>query len=296
MLDAKAENTRRAYRSDWRTFERWCEGHGLEALPASGDTVALYLAARADAGARVSTLSRALASISEAHRAGGHPVPREASAVKAVLQGIRREQGTAPHQKSPLLLLELKAMLEQISADTLKGCRDRALLLVGFAAALRRSELVGLQLEDLRFTSRGLELLIRRSKTDQEGEGQRIGIPHGYHPETCPVRALSAWLQRSGIHAGRVFRGINRHGQLGDALTDRSVALLIKAAAQKAGLPAADYSGHSLRAGLATQAAISGKGERTIMAQTRHRSPTMVRRYIRDSDLWRDNAADGIGL
>jgi integrase len=213
-----------------------------------------------------------------------------------VLAGIRRAKGTAPDAKAPVLIGDLRAMVAALPAGLL-GARDRALLLIGFAGAFRRSELVGLDVEDLTFSSDGLAVTLRRSKTDQEGAGRKIGIPYGSNPDTCPVRALQAWLDASVITAGPIFRSVNRHGQLQPGrLSDRAVALIVKRCVEAAGKDARKFAGHSLRAGLATAAAIGGASERSIMAQTGHRSVMMVRRYIRDGSLFRENAAARVGL
>ena len=181
--------------------------------------------------------------------------------------------------------------------EGLLGIRDRALLLVGFAGAFRRSELVGLDIADLDFNHDGLTVTLRRSKTDQEGEGRKVGLPYGSNPSTCPVRSLQAWIEASAIEAGPVFRSVNRHGRLQpDRLSDKAVALVVKRRAEAAGLDPSRYAGHSLRAGLATAAANAGVSERAIMAQTGHRSVQMVRRYIRDGSLFRENAAAKVGL
>lgn len=289
---ARTESTRRAYRSDWRAFSAWCEAEGLEALPASPETVALYLTARAGS-CKPSTLSRALAAISEAHRAAGAASPRSSGPVKAVLQGIRRAKGTAPAQKAPLSTGELRAMLAGLP-EGLLGLRDRALLLVGFAGAFRRSELVALAVEDVAQVEDGLEITLRRSKTDQEGQGRKVGVPFGSSPASCPVRALRAWVEAAGIASGPVFRSVDRHGHLGETLSPAAVALVVKRSASAAGLEASTVAGHSLRAGLATAAAKAGRSERAIMRQTGHRSSAMVRRYIRDAELFSENAAAGL--
>lgn len=181
--------------------------------------------------------------------------------------------------------------------DRLIGVRDRALLLLGFAGAFRRSELVALDLADVHAGHDGLTVVIRKSKTDQEGQGRKVGIPYGSHPHTCPVRAMATWREKSGLSEGALFRAINRHGQLqAGRLSDRAVALIVKRAALAAGLDATKYAGHSLRAGLATSAAQAGVSERSIMAQTGHKSVMVARRYIRDGSLFRDNAAAQVGL
>ena len=294
---AKAPATIRAYRADWRDFESWCSAHGLTSLPAAPGTVALYLAESADR-LKPATLTRRLAAISKAHSAAGNesPASMKHAAVKEVLSGIRRTKGTASACKAPLLVGQLKAALRD-SREDLLGIRDRALLLVGFAGAFRRSELVSLEVADIAFTDDGLVITLRRSKTDQEGESRKVGIPHGSKPATCPVRNLRAWLETAGISEGPVFRSVDRHGKLGVvALSGRAVALIVKRAARLAGLDAEVFAGHSLRAGLATSAAAAGASERSIMEQTGHRSVQMVRRYIRDGSLFRDNAAAHVGL
>lgn len=291
---AKSDNTLRAYRSDWADFSGWCERHGLPALPATDATVSAYLTEQAETHS-TSTLQRRISSISQAHKAAGHPSPTRGR-VATVWQGIRRAKGTAQKGKAPARTQEVRAMVAACG-DGLLGARDRALLLLGFAGAFRRSELVGLQVADLDFGADGLTVTLRRSKTDQEGAGQKVGIPYGSHPQTCPVRGLQAWLQAADITAGPVFRSVDRHGNVRlAALTGQSVALVVKKCAEAAGLDPAKFAGHSLRAGLATAAAEAGVSERIIAAQTRHRSLPMLRRYIREGNLFRENAAAEVGL
>jgi site-specific recombinase XerD len=294
--DARAQNTRRAYASDWGAFASWCAARALEARPAAPATVAAYLAHLADEGRKVATIERALVSISQAHRVVGHESPTKHPAVVEVRKGIRHRLGVAQRRVAPLVVAELRAASKRLGDDLL-GVRNRALLVLGFAAALRRSELVALNVEDLEFTADGLVVHVRRSKTDGEGEGAKVGAPFGSHPLTCPVRTVRAWLEAAGITAGPLFRELGRAGILGDdRLSDRQVANVVKAAAKAAGLDASRFSGHSLRAGLVTTAALAGKGERVIMKQTRHRTERMVRRYVRDAELFSENAASGIGL
>lgn len=293
---SKADATRRAYRSDWQAFAAWCEANSAPALPASPATVATYASHLANDGRKVSTIGRALVAISQAHKMAGETSPTSAAIVHETMKGIRRAKGSAPTAKAPVLVEQLRAMMTHLPPG-LAGRRDRALLALGFAGAFRRSELVALDVSDLAFTGDGLEVTIRRSKTDQEGHGEKIGVPYGGNPATCPVRAVRSWLDGSGIVEGPVFRSVDRWGNLSPArLTDRAVALVVKRYAEAVGLDPALFGGHSLRAGLATQAAKAGKAERAIMRQTRHRSVAMVRRYIRDADLFSDNAAAGIGL
>lgn len=306
---ARAENTRKAYQSDWRAFTAWCQDHDLAALPADPRTIVLYLADVAGAH-KVSTLERRLASISQAHKMAGHESPALTSRepLHSVWLGILREKAGRERARkvAPALTEDLRLMIAHLPREdpdvptsplTLSGQRDRALLLVGFAGALRRSELVGLGVGDVSFGAEGLRLIVRKSKTDQHGEGHVKGIRYGEHPETCPVRALRAWMRAAGIEHGAIFRSIDRHGNVASsALTGRSVARIIKRACRRAGLREEDFSGHSLRAGFTTQAARAGKPERVIMRHTGHKSERMVREYIREGTLFQENPTDGLGL
>lgn len=291
--------TRRAYRSDWRDFETWCRGHGEAALPATPDTVARYVT---DLGheLKASTLQRRLASISVAHRLAGHESPTHAELVHKTMRGIRRSKaqaGEAPDQKEAAVTAIVKRLVASFPDDTTAHLRNRALILLGFAGAFRRSELVALDASDLRFTNEGLIVRVRLSKTDQEGTGDEKGIPYGSRIQTCPVRTLRAWLDTAGISTGAIFRAVDRNGHVRKGrLSDHSVAAIIKEAAKRADLDPAAYAGHSLRAGLATAAAQAGVSERVIMAQTGHKSVQVARRYIRRGDLFRENAAAEVGL
>jgi site-specific recombinase XerD len=293
---AKAANTLKAYRIDWADFSEWCAVHRLAFLPAEPQTVALYLTDLARTH-KVSTLYRRLSGISQAHQAAGFPTPTTDAQVRLVFQGIRRTLGSAPVQKNAAITAEVRAMVETLSPTSVIGIRDRALLLVGFAGAFRRSELVSLDVADVAFNSDGLVVQVRRSKTDQEGLGRKIGLPFGSNPLTCPVRSLRAWLDVAAIASGPIFRPVDRHGNVSTQhLTDQSVALIVKRCAKAAGLDFEKYAGHSLRSGLATAAAMADVSERAIMAQTGHKSLPMVRRYIRDGSLFRRNAAAAVGL
>lgn len=294
--EARAPATRRAYRGGWRAWVVWCGDHNIVPMPASPESIAVYLAALADRGCAVATIERALVAISQAHRMAGHPSPRSNEALRSVLKGIRRRCGVAPRQKMALLPEQLREMIALLPENR-RGARDRALLLIGFAGALRRSELVALKLADAKFSADGLIITIRRSKADQEGAGREIGIPPGGRAETCPVRALRAWLDVSGIHEGPLFRAVDRHGRVAaNRMEAGSVARAVQRAAADAGLEARLFGGHSLRAGLVTAAARAGKAERVIMEQTGHRTVMMLRRYIRRGSLFVDNPAAGIGL
>ena len=292
---ARAPRTRQAYRAQWAQFLAFCEAHCLAPLPAAPATVALYLTGRAQAGRKVATLAQALAAISQAHQLAGFASPRTSAVVHETFQGIRRQHGSAPSQKAPLLDTQLHALLA-ILDDTpgLLALRDRALLLVGFAGAFRRSELVALQVDDLRFGPAGVLACLRRSKTDQEGHGRDVALPFASHASRCPVRTLERWLTLASIATGPVFRSVDRHGNVRGALSGRDVARVVKRTAAAAGLDPRPLAGHSLRAGLATSAAHAGKSAHTIMKTTGHRSVATVYKYIRDADLFRDHAVDGL--
>jgi site-specific recombinase XerD len=292
---SKAENTLRGYKSDWRHFCAWCQEQDVCPLPASAEAVAAYIAECAGR-LKVGSIQRRLNAIAEAHKAVGLESPTHNAIVRNTMKGIRRTMGTAPAQKTAALTADIRTMLD-MSDDGTIGIRDRALLLLGFAGAFRRSELVGLDVEDCAFGKDGLTVTLRRSKTDQDGAGRKIGIPYGSNPETCPVRTIQAWIEAAAISSGPLFRALNRHGRVQPGrLAGIDVARIVKKLAQRAGLEAAKYAGHSLRAGHATAAAASGASERSIMNQTGHRSVQMVRRYIREGSLFRENSAGKLGL
>lgn len=282
--NALSKNTRRAYKNDLAHFREW---GGV--IPAAPETVAAYLTDNA-INLSIATLQRRIVSISRAHTMQGYPDPVKNDLVKLTFRGIRRVHGRPQQQVSPILKEDLTVMLSHVP-DTMKGARDRALLMLGFCAALRRSELAAVRVEDLEFTTQGIVLTLPRSKTDQMGQGRKIGIPRG-RGRICPVGSVGFWLKQSSIESGPLFRAITKGGVLStDALSDRAVADIIKLYAEKAGLNPERYSGHSLRAGLATSAAQQGISSWKIRAQTGHRSETMLARYIRDGDLFTDNAA-----
>lgn len=295
---ARSERTRAAYRFQLEAFSAWLSAHGLGTAWAEPSTVALYIRHRATVGGargpwKVSSLAQALAAISEATKAAGLPSPRESSIVREEWKGLRRTVGTAPDRAAPLLAADLARVVDALP-DTVGGLRDRALLVLGFACALRRSELVALDVADLRFTRDGLVITVRRSKVDQEGEGTTIGAPYGSNPATCPVRSVRAWLEAAGVADGPVFRAVNRAGRIGGALDGTDVARIVRRSVARIGMDPAAFSGHSLRAGLATSASAAGRDDRAIMRQGRWRSRTMVDRYVREGSLFRDNAAAGL--
>jgi len=294
MNQSKSRNTRRAYKADWADFSQWAAERGFDALPAFPEAVGLYLTDRA-ATLKVSSLQRRLSAISQAHRLAGHKLDLQHPAIREVWQGIRRAHGAAQEGKAPVMTEDLRRMVGALP-DSLLGLRDRALLLAGFAGAFRRSELVGLDFGDVDFTSAGVVVTIRRSKTDQTGQGIVRGLPYGSNPETCPVRSLQAWIEAAGIEDGSLFRSITRHGRIGGRLSGKAVALVVKRAAKAAGLDPERFSGHSLRAGLATSAAAAGVDPVTIAGQTGHKRLDTLRGYIRLGSLFRDNAAGRVGL
>lgn len=295
MTAAKSSNTIKAYRKDWDNFCQFCEEAGLQSLPTDNNTVVSYLTVQAE-NHKVSTLERRIASISQAHQAAGYPTPTSDMQVRVLMQGIRRTNGTAQNQKAPAVSSDIKAMVATLP-DNLLGIRDRALILVGFAGGFRRSELVSLDFEDLDFKREGLIVNIRKSKTDQEQQGRKVGIPYGSNYDTCPVRSVQNWIEQSGLTSGPLFRSVNRHGNIQEGrLSDKAVSLIVKKYAQSAGLDASKYSGHSLRSGMATSAAMNGVSERAIMRQTGHKSEAMVRKYIREGSLFQGNAAAQLGL
>ncbi len=284
----KSDATRRAYRSDFDIFVAWCSARGVDSLPASPETVQVFLASQAIGKAKASTLNRRVAAIRYAHVLAGFEPPTNSELVKAELRGIRRTIGAAPEQKDAATADRVVAMVA-LTPDTLAGKRDRALLLLGFAGACRLSEVVALTVADLIEAPGGMRVVIRRSKTDQEGTGQEIAIPAG--GKLRAVEAVKAWLAAAGITEGPVFRSVNRGGRvLPDALTDRSVALIVKAYAERAGLDPTAYAGHSLRAGFLTSAAEAGANVFKMMEVSRHKSVDTLRGYVRRADLFKDHA------
>jgi site-specific recombinase XerD len=295
IRSSKAASTIRGYQGDWRDFCAWCDVRELKPLPAAPETIAAYIADGAER-LKPGSLERRLHAIAEAHKAMGLESPTHSSIVANTMKGIRRVKGTAQTQKAPALTEDIRAMVDVADTGVI-GTRDRAMILLGFAGAFRRSELVGLAVEDCAFNRDGLTIFLRRSKTDQTGDGRRIGIPYGSSPFTCPVRTIQSWLEQAGISTGPLFRAIHRHGQVQiGGLSGIDVARVVKKLATRAGLDASKFAGHSLRSGHATSAAIAGASERSIMNQTGHRSTQMVRRYIRDGNLFRENSAGKLGL
>ncbi len=285
---ARAENTLRAYRASLAAFSTWCAEHGREAVPATPETVAGFLADQAAAGRSAATVALRAAAIAFAHRAASLPNPCDSAEVTETLRGIRRERAQARRgqkRAAALTVERLAACLATLDRETLRGKRDAALLALGFALGARRSELVALDLADLEDDGEGLHVRIYRSKTDQAGEGAALYVPEASNAQLCAVRAVRAWLAAAGLAEGALLRWIVGRSAVGRRLTDRSVDLVVRRTASRAGLTGEGrYSAHSLRAGLVTTLAERGRTEVEIMRQSRHKSSAMVRSYTRPLD------------
>jgi site-specific recombinase XerD len=291
-----AASTARAYRRDWEAFAAWCADRGLDdPLLATPNHVAGYVADLVDAGRAAATIRRTVTSLSVGYKtAGREPSPAQAEVVRRALAAARRRLGTAQRKARPVATVELERLTARCP-DSLQGARDRAIILVGFAAALRRSELVALDVADLVVNDRGLEISIRRSKTARETEGAVVPVARGKMRAVCPVAAWTDWLAAAGLTAGPAFRRIDRHGHLHSRLTAAAVPLILTRAAQRAGLDLSALSAHSLRSGYVTTAAQRGHNERAIARVSRHRSLPVLRGYIHAADIWSDSATD-LGL
>jgi site-specific recombinase XerD len=288
----KAANTRKAYSADLAAFQAWCVAHHVAALPASAEIVAAFLSDEASRGIRASTIARRAAAIRYAHRLADLPAPTDDERVRAVVRGIRRTIGTAKAPRTPATNDRLLAMVAP-HTSTSAALRDRALLLLGFAGAFRRSELVALDVNDVEETAEGVRVTIRHSKTDQEGAGATVAIVRG--SVACPVEALKAWLGAAGITEGAIFRRVNKADKvLPERLTAQSVALIVKAHARRAGLDPRLFAGHSLRSGFLTSAARRGASIFKLIEVSRHKSIDSLRDYVRDAELFRDHAGAGL--
>jgi site-specific recombinase XerD len=292
----RSPNTLRAYRTDWTDFCRWCAALNCDALPATPSTVVLYLNDVAKV-AKFSTITRRISAIRQAHKMAGFESPTQNALVRELIANMRRTLQISPVAKRPVLVEDLKAMLGQLP-ETVLGIRDRALLLLGFSGAFRRSELVALDCEDLARGKQGLVATVRPKWIAGDDPTRTVIIPFGSGTEgTCPVTAVGMWQRAAGIESGALFRVLTRHGHiLNKRLSGEAVSLVVKRWVKYLGYNPAQFGGHSLRAGLATSAAMAGKPERAIMQQTGHRSLAAMRRYVREGNLFRENAAEGIGL
>ena len=286
LKSSKAANTLRAYKADYKDFALFCIKHGFKSMPTDPKVVSLYLTHLSQTS-KFSTLKRRLASISVIHRLSGHYIDTKHPMITENLMGIKRVKGSYQKAKKPILLNDLKSIVNVIDKDKneKRRSKNRALILIGFAGGFRRSELVAILYEDLDFVPEGVKIFVRRSKTDQSGEGMTKGIPYFSSQEYCPVISLKNWLETSKIKSGKIFD-----------ISDKSVALTVKKYTAIAGLDSNKYSGHSLRSGFATSTAELGAEERSIMAMTGHKTTQMVRRYIQDANLFKNNALNKIKI
>ena len=299
LKSSKANNTLRAYKSDFKDFGAFCAKHGLNSLPSEPKIVSLYLT-HLSKKSKISTLRRRLISISMVHRLKGYYLDTKHPIIVENLLGIRRVKGSIQIGKKPILINHLKLIINVINDQKtaeIKKLRDKSLILIGFGGGFRRTELVSIDYEDLEFVPEGLKINIKRSKTDQFGEGMTKGLPYFTNYTYCPVTNLKKLLEISGIKSGPIFRRFSKGSFLTDKrLTDQSVVLLIKEYLNLAGIENKDFAGHSLRSGFATAAAESGADERSIMAMTGHKSTQMVRRYIKESNIFKNNALNKIKI
>ena len=286
LKSSKASNTLRAYKADYKDFTRFCIKHGFKPMPSEPKIISLYLTHLSQTS-KFSTLKRRLASISVIHKLSGHYIDTKHPIITENLMGIKRVKGSYQKAKKPLLINDLKITIDVINKDKneKRKAKNKALILIGFAGGFRRSELVDILFEDIDFVSEGVKIFIKRSKTDQSGEGMTKGIPYFSNKDYCPVISLKNWLEKSGIKSGKIFD-----------MSDRSVALTVKKYTAIAGLDSNKYSGHSLRSGFATSAADLGAEERSIMAMTGHKTTQMVRRYIQEANLFKNNALNKIKI
>ena len=287
LRNSKSENTLRAYQSDYNDFSLFCSKNGFQAMPTQPKIIALYIT-HLSSYSKYSTLKRRLASISILHKTKGHYIDTKHPIIMENLMGIKRTNGSNQKGKKPLLINDLKILINAIDQSNEKDkrkIRDKALILIGFSGGFRRSELVDIEYEDLEFVSEGVKIFVKRSKTDQSGEGMTKAIPYFDNKNFCPVIALKNWIEIFDLKKSRIFN-----------ISDKSVALIIKKYANYAGLESHRYAGHSLRSGFATSTAESGAEERNIMAMTGHKSTEMVRRYIKEANLFKNNALNKIKI
>ncbi len=300
LQSSKSINTVRAYKSDFQDFSIFCIKNGFKSLPSDPKIVSLYLTQLSSKEVKMSTLKRRLVSIGVIHRIKGHYLDTKHPAIIENIMGIKRRKGSIQKGKKPLLISNLKTIINVIDQQKkyeIKKIRDRTIILVGFSGGFRRNEIVSLDYEDLDFVEEGVKIFIKRSKTDQYGEGTTKGLPYFDNPQYCPVLSLKKWIIISGIKAGSLFRRFSKGSKLSyNRLTDQTIALLIKEYLNLAGIDSKNYSGHSLRSGFATSAAESGAEERSIMNMTGHKSTEMVRRYIKEANLFKNNALNKIKI
>ena len=300
LQSSKANNTLRAYKSDFNDFSLFCAKNGFKSLPSDPKIVSLYLTYLSTKDSKISTLKRRLVSIGVIHKLKGYYLDTKHPSIIENIMGIKRRKGSIQKSKKPILISSLKEIINVIDDQNkkeIKILRDRSIILIGFSGGFRRNEIVSLDYDDLDFVSDGLKINLRRSKTDQFGEGFTKALPYFDNIQYCPVLSLKKWIEISKITSGAVFRRFSKGSKLSEnRLTDQTVALLIKEYLNLAGIDSKNYSGHSLRSGFATSAAESGAQERSIMAMTGHKSTEMVRRYIKEANLFKNNALKNIKI
>ena len=300
LQNSKANNTVRAYKSDFNDFELFCVKNGFKSLPSEPKIVSLYLTHLSIKDIKMSTLKRRLVSIGVIHKLKGLYLDTKHPSIIENIMGIKRRKGSIQKGKNPLLINNLKILINVIDEqkkEGIKKLRDRSIILIGFSGGFRRNEIVSLDYEDLDFVQEGLKIKLRKSKTDQFGEGAIKALPYFKNSQYCPVVSLRNWLDVAKINSGALFRRFSKGSRLTEKrLTDQTVALLIKEYLQLAGIDNKNYSGHSLRSGFATSAAESGADERSIMTMTGHKSSEMVRRYIKEANLFKNNALNKIKI
>ncbi|MDB9802724.1 tyrosine-type recombinase/integrase [Pelagibacteraceae bacterium] len=298
LKSSKAINTVRAYKSDFNDFGLFCAKNGFTNLPTDPKIVSLYLTYLSSKDVKISTIKRRLVSIGVIHRMKGHYLDTKHPVIIENLMGIKRRKGVNQKGKKPLLINNLKQIVDVINqeiAPDIKKLRNKTLLLIGFSGGFRRNELVSLNFEDIEFVFEGVKITLKKSKTDQFGEGFVKAIPHFENSIYCPVTSLKRWINFSKIKKGPIFTRFSKGSKITkERLTDQSVALIIKEYLVKVGIDSKHYSGHSLRSGFATSAAEAGAEERSIMAITGHKSTEMVRRYIKEANLFNNNALNKI--
>ena len=300
LKSSKANNTIRAYKSDFNDFGLFCAQNGFKSLPSEPKIISLYLTHLSTKEVKMSTLKRRLVSIGVIHKLKGHYLDTKHPSIIENIMGIKRRKGSFQKGKKPILINDLKLLIDvidKVNKEKIMRARDRSIILIGFSGGFRRNEIVSLDFDDLDFVSEGLKINLKRSKTDQYGEGSVKGLPYFDNSQYCPVLSVKKWIEISNIDSGPLFRRFSKGSKLTDnRLTDQTVALLIKKYLNLAGIDSKNYSGHSLRSGFATSAAESGVEERSIMAMTGHKSTEMVRRYIKEANLFKNNALNKIKI
>ena len=300
LKNSKAANTIRAYKSDFKDFGTFCAKNGLRPLPADPKIVSLYLTYLSNKEAKISTLRRRLVSIGVIHKLKGHYLDTKHPIIIENLMGIKRKKGSYQRGKKPILINHLESInnvLDKQESEEIKKIRDKTIILTGYWGGFRRLELVSIDCEDIEFVPEGVKIVIKKSKTDQFGEGMIKALPYFSNQIYCPVLHLKKWIKLSNIKSGPLFRRFSKSFRLNrNRLTDQSVALLLKRYLQIAGIDTKYYSGHSLRSGFATVSAESGADERSIMAMTGHKTTQMVRRYIKEANLFKNNALNKIKI